>query len=140
MASLPERRVGPRRQLLLVADDEEDLRNMWLLWLDLWGFASIAAHDGRDAVAKTSTLFPAVILMDLSMPRMDGLDAVRALRAQEETARIPVIGVTAHSLATERAHLFRERCDALLEKPVDPDDLLAEIRRMLRRGPGSPTV
>jgi CheY-like chemotaxis protein len=140
MASQPERRQGARPQLLLVADDEDDLRNMWLLWLSLWGFATVAARDGRDAVTKTNSLFPAVILMDLSMPRMDGLDAVCELRARKETAGIPVIGVTAHSLVTERAHLFRDHCDALLEKPVDPDDLLAEIRRILRRAVQSQAV
>jgi CheY-like chemotaxis protein len=128
-----ERRKQPRPQLLLVADDHDDLRDMWRSWLGLWGFATIEARHGAEAVEKAGSARPALVLMDFSMPVLDGLAALRLLRNSEATASIPVIGITAHRSVTARARDFARECDALLWKPADLDELLDEIRRVLRR-------
>jgi CheY-like chemotaxis protein len=124
------RRRSPRPQTILVADDNEDVRQLWRACLALCGYAVTEAVDGADAVAKAIVTKPAVILMDFSMPGMNGAEAVRKLRLHAPTRSTPVIGITAHSEATTRE--FRHACDAVLEKPVNPDDLLAALRRALR--------
>jgi CheY-like chemotaxis protein len=129
-ADTVNRRRTPRPQTILVADDNEDVRQLWRACLALSGYAVTEAVDGADAVAKAIISPPAVILMDFSMPGMNGAEAVRRLRLNAPTRTTPVIGITAHSEATTRD--FRRACDAVLEKPVNPDDLLAALRRALR--------
>lgn len=125
------RRRTPRPQAILVADDNADVRQLWRACLTLSGYAVTEAVDGADAVAKAIHGAPAVILMDFSMPGMDGAEAVRRLRLHARTCATPVIGLTAHSESTT-TRAFRRACDAVLEKPVNPDDLLAALRRALR--------
>jgi CheY-like chemotaxis protein len=125
------RRRSTRPQTVLVADDNADVRQLWRACLTLSGFAVTEAVDGADAVAKALQGAPAVILMDFSMPGMDGAEAVQALKLHACTRAIPVIGLTAHTAATTAA--FRRICDTVLEKPVNPDKLLEELRRALRR-------
>ena len=124
------RRRTPRPQAILIADDNEDVRQLWRACLTLSGYAVTEAVDGADAVAKALACAPAVILMDFSMPGMDGTEAVARLRLHARTRATPVIGLTAHPNLTTRD--FRRVCDAVLEKPVNPDDLLAALRRALR--------
>lgn len=126
------RRRTPRPQAILVADDNEDVRQLWRACLTLSGYAVTEAVNGADAVAKAIDSAPAAILMDFSMPGMNGAEAVTRLRLHAHTRTTPVIGITAHSEATTRD--FRRACDAVLEKPVNPDDLLAALQRALRRG------
>jgi CheY-like chemotaxis protein len=128
-----DRRVSARPQILLIVDDQDDLRRMWRFWLGLWNFRVVEARDGLEALVSTQTQHPIAIVMDLWMPRLDGLAAVRRIKASRETADIPIIGVTAQGLHTQISHDFAEYCDVLLEKPVDPDELLLHIRRALRR-------
>jgi CheY-like chemotaxis protein len=128
-----DRRVSSRPQVLLIVDDQDDLRRMWRFWLGLWNFRVVEARDGLEALAYTQAQRPIAIVMDLWMPRLDGLAAVRRIKASRETADIPVIGVTAQGLHTQISHDFAEFCDVLLEKPVDPEELLLHIRNALRR-------
>ena len=133
------RRRSPRPQAVLVADDNADIRQLWRACLTLSGFAVTEAVDGADAVAKALEGAPAVILMDFSMPGMNGTEAVRKLRLHARTRATPVIGLTAHSEPTTTD--FRRVCDAVLEKPVNPDDLLFALRRALRWAvPPTPAV
>ena len=103
---------------------------MWRACLTLSGYVVTEAVDGADAVVKAIQGAHAVILMDFSMPGMNGAEAVQKLRLHARTRATPVIGLTAHSEASTRD--FRRACDAVLEKPVNPDDLLAALRRALR--------
>jgi len=127
-----ERRLEPRPQCVLVVDDYADLRAMWRLWLSIWGFEVCEAADGRAATEAAFAQHPRVVLMDLSMPVMDGLTAVRRLRADPRTATTTVIGVTAHGSSHPAVGPFRAECDLLLEKPVEPHILLEHLRRVLK--------
>ena len=127
-----ERRLEPRPQCVLVVDDYADLRAMWRLWLSMWGFDVREAADGRAATEAAFAQPPRVVLMDLSMPVMDGLTAVQRLRADPRTATTTVIGVTAHSATHPAVEPFRAVCDLLLEKPVEPEILLEHLRRVMR--------
>jgi CheY-like chemotaxis protein len=128
----PERRLEPRPQCVLVVDDYADVRTMWRLWLSMWGFDVREAANGRAATESAFAEPPRVVLMDLSMPVMDGLTAVRRLRADPRTAATPVIGVTAHGTTHPAVSQFRAACDLLLEKPIEPQILLEELRRVLK--------
>lgn len=115
---------------VLVVDDFADARDLLSGHLASHGFETTEAVDGADALARATEHPPDVILMDIGMPKMDGLEATRRLKADPRTAHVPVIAVTG------QAHDDVEvvpPCDAVLAKPVDPVRVEAEIRRVLAR-------
>ena len=128
-----DHREVSRPQRVLVADDNDDARDLWSTYLTMSGFEVTGATNGADAVAKAVDGLPAVILMDYSMPVMDGADAVRAIRSHPRTATTPVIGFTGYGLGAVAGD-FGRLCDIILEKPIAPEDLLEAVRRVLRRG------
>ena len=127
-----DRRLEPRPQSVLVVDDYADLRTMWRLWLSMWGFDVREAANGWMATEAVFDKKPRVVLMDLSMPVMDGLSAVQRLRSDPRTSDLTVIGVTAHGHTHPAFGEFEAACDLLLEKPVEPETLLEQLRRVLR--------
>ncbi len=127
-----ERRHESRPQRVLVVDDYADLRTMWRLWLNMWGFEVSEAADGRIATEVALNEQPRLVLMDLSMPVMDGLSAVRKLREDPRTSGLTVIGVTAQGRTHPSVVDFRHVCDMVLEKPIDPETLLEQMRRAMR--------
>ncbi len=129
-----DRRLEPRPQRVLVVDDYADLRTMWRLWLNMWGFEVTEAADGRVATEVALSEQPRLVLMDLSMPVMDGLSAVRKLREDPRTSGLTVIGVTAQGRTHPSVADFRNACDVVLEKPLDPETLLVQMRRAMRPG------
>jgi two-component system, sensor histidine kinase len=126
-----DRRLEPRPQRVLVVDDYADLRTMWRIWLSMWGFDVREAADGLVATEVALSEPPRLVLMDLSMPVMDGLSAVRQLRADPRTANLTVIGVTAHGRTHPAVGQFQAACDLLLEKPIEPDVLLEHMRKAM---------
>jgi CheY-like chemotaxis protein len=130
-----ERRLEHRPQKVLVVDDYADLRSMWGIWLSMWGFEVREAADGKVATEVAVSQRPRVVLMDLSMPVMDGLTAVQKLRADPRTAGTTVIGVTAHGRTNPAVIEFGAVCDLLLEKPIEPETLLEHLRQVLKSAP-----
>jgi CheY-like chemotaxis protein len=96
-----------------------------------YGYRTETAATGIEAVDKARRLLPKVILMDLSLPGMDGWEATRRLKADEKTKRIPVVAVTGHALAGHPESAREAGCDFFLTKPVLPEALLAEVKRIL---------
>ena len=121
-------------QLILVVEDDATMQKMALKILRSRGFSCELARSGREAVAMAAALKPALILMDLSLPVMDGWEATRRLKADERTRRIPVVALTGHALAGHSKGAREAGCDSFLAKPCLPDQLVAEIRRMLEGG------
>jgi CheY-like chemotaxis protein len=80
-----ERRACPRRQRVLAADDTDDIRSLWKLWLSFWGFDVVEARNGDEAIRKTAEAKPALILMDLWMPVLDGVAATQRLKRDPAT-------------------------------------------------------
>ena len=106
---------------------------MYAEYLQLHGFRVVEAVNGEEAVARTKELLPALIVMDLSLPVMDGLEATRRLKADPATAKVKVIALTGHG---ESAHLKKaldSGCDDFVAKPCLPSDLLAKVREHLPR-------
>jgi two-component system cell cycle response regulator DivK len=122
-------------RILLVEDNE---RNMKLLRdvLQATGYATLEATTGAEAVALAGEHVPALILMDARLPDMDGLEALRQLRATPRTALIPTLAVTAQAMKGDRERFLDAGFDGYLSKPIDMDELLAAVERYCGRGSG----
>jgi len=127
------RTPGP---LILVVDDFEDNREMYTQFLRFSGYRVAEAVDGVEALDKAATLKPDLIVMDLSLPRMDGWEATRRLKKDPATSHIPVVALTGHALAGHAEGARAAGCDSFVTKPCIPADLEAEIRRVLGGKPG----
>ena len=117
--------------LILVVDDYEDAREMYAEYLRFCGFRVAEARNGNEALDQAFTLMPDLILMDLSLPGMDGWEATRQLKADTRTKAIPVVALTGHALAGASEGAKKAGCDSFVTKPCLPDDLVVEVRRML---------
>ncbi len=122
--------------LILVVDDFEDNREMYTQFLRFSGYRVAEAVDGVEALDKAATLKPDLIVMDLSLPRMDGWEATRRLKKDPATSHIPVVALTGHALAGHAEGARSAGCDSFVTKPCIPADLEAEIRRVLGGKPG----
>lgn len=119
------------RPLILVVEDQPELRRLYAEQLERSGFDVIEAANGEDAISHTSSRGPDVVLMDLSLPVLDGWEATRRLKADTRTAHIPVVALTAHDGAGELQRATHAGCDWFVPKPCPPDALVAEVRRIL---------
>jgi len=127
--------------LVLIVDDYAEGREVCAEYLAFRGFRVATAEDGMDALDKTRALHPDVILMDLSLPRLDGWEASRRLKADASTRHIPIIALTAHALSSAREKAVEAGCDAVVTKPCPPRDLEAAVRRHLgMNGEARPTT
>ena len=118
--------------LVLIADDDRDIVRFVALNLRLEGFEVVVANDGQDALDKALDVGPSLILLDTMMPRMDGYEVCSRLRDQRPEAQIPVIMLTAKSLAADRAKAFTAGADDWVTKPFDPADLVSKVKDHLR--------
>jgi two-component system cell cycle response regulator DivK len=123
--------------LVLVVDDFQDNREMYAEFLSFSGYRVAQAASGQEALDQAFSLLPHVIVMDLSLPGIDGWEATRRLRRDDRTRRIPIIALTGHALAGHVKVAREAGCDAFVTKPCLPDVLLAEIRRLLDGNTGS---
>jgi len=112
-----------RDQTILVVEDSDDTRYFMRLALEDFGYLVIEAENGAQAVALAEKQRPDIILMDLSLPIMDGLAATERIRASESLAGVPIIAVTAHQESDFRADAKAAGFDAYITKPVDIDFL-----------------
>ena len=123
-----------RKPIVLVVDDFADNREMYSEYLAFSGYDVIEARNGVEAIEAARQRLPDIIIMDLSLPVMDGWEATRRLKADERTRAIPVVALTGHALAGHSKGAQEAGCDSFLYKPCLPDQLVAEIRRMLQAG------
>ncbi|HMH50385.1 MAG TPA: response regulator [Candidatus Acidoferrum sp.] len=117
--------------LILVVDDYADNREMYSAYLKFQGLDVVEAANGAEALERAFERPPDLVVMDLSLPGIDGWQATRALKADARTKNIPVIAVTGHALAGAPEQAAEAGCDGFLTKPCLPEDLLREIQRML---------
>jgi two-component system cell cycle response regulator DivK len=120
---------------LLYVEDNEMNRDMLSRRLQRRGFEVLIAVDGAEGVATAGAERPDLILMDMSLPVLDGWEATRRLKAAPETAGIPVIGLTAHAMATDRDKCLEAGCDDYDTKPVELTRLMEKIERLLGAKP-----
>ncbi|CDM66616.1 response regulator [Pyrinomonas methylaliphatogenes] len=116
---------------ILVVEDFEDSRFMMRRLLEMCGYKVIEAINGREAIEKAQRESPDLILMDLSLPVIDGLEATRQMRQQPDLQRIPIIAVSAHDVRDFQAEALAAGCDYYIAKPVDFDQLESLLQRLL---------
>jgi two-component system, cell cycle response regulator DivK len=121
--------------LVLVVDDYDDAREMYAESLMVCGFRVAEAADGLRAIELAQELSPDVILMDLSLPGLDGWEATRRLKADARTLHIPVVALTGHAMSNALDRARQAGCDGFVVKPALPDVVVAEVRQALLKKP-----
>jgi len=116
---------------ILLVEDNEMNRDMLIRRLNRKGFETVAAEDGRLAVAKAGSESPDLILMDKSLPELDGWDATRIIKNEAATSDIPIIGLTAHAMVGDREAALDAGCDEYETKPIQFTQLLDKINALL---------
>lgn len=126
--------------MVLIVDDFADARELMSDYLRYWGYQVAEAADGAEAMMRAEGLQPDVILMDMSMPVVDGWEATRFLKANAKTQHIPIIALTSHALIGSSDPAFQAGCDAFLARPCPPQRVLAEVQRLTRKAKPRPTA
>lgn len=120
-----------RSQLILLVDDVEDALDIYSTYLSIHGYRVVTATNGREALVAAAAERPALILLDLRMPVMDGTSTLRELRQSPSLQGVPVVALTAHALREERDAAARAGFDYFVTKPCLPDELLALVVRII---------
>lgn len=123
-----------RRPLVLVVDDTRDNREMYIEYLEYVGFKVLGAQDGESALEKARKLHPSIILMDLSLPGLDGLEATRILKSDPRTRDILVVALTGHAGPATRDEAMKAGCDSFLAKPCLPREIAQHVVALLDGG------
>jgi CheY-like chemotaxis protein len=122
-------------QAILIVDDEPDNRNLFRRLFEFYGFPVFEAADGYAALQITEYLRPALILLDLSMPKLNGWETARRLRRDSRLANVPIIAVSANALPQMAIEAQLAGCDDFITKPVEVDDLVTRVFSRLDRIP-----
>ena len=123
---------GNAQLTVLVVEDFADNRFMMRRLLEMSGYQVVEAVDGKEAVEVAESSRPDLILMDLSLPRLDGLDATRRIRELDGLARIPIVAVSAHDTNDFHADALAAGCNEYVTKPIDFDQLVQLLSRLIK--------
>ncbi len=115
---------------ILIVEDDEDTQSVYRLILEANGFEVLTATSGTDGLRLAREEHPAAVLMDVSIPGMDGWTVTRILKEEKATAQLPVIVITAHAFPEDRERAEQVGCDGFLTKPCEPRLVLAEVWRV----------
>jgi len=119
--------------LVLAADDDEDILDLVAFRLERSGYTVIVARDGEEALELAAKELPDLAVLDVMMPKVDGFEVTRRLRADEATSRMPIILLTARSQDADVQQGFEAGADDYLRKPFSPDELRARVQAILGR-------
>jgi CheY-like chemotaxis protein len=136
MMNAPEPGLQPSEAtapLILIVDDSLDARMLYSEFLEFCGFRVITAENGEKGVAAARAEWPAVILMDLAMPVVDGWEAIHRLRADPMTSEIPIVALSAYAFGDEPERAREAGADLCLSKPCLPSQVARVVRAMLFR-------
>lgn len=118
------------KRILLIEDNEQN-RYLVTFLLQARGWEVVHAADGPAGLALAGDIAPALILLDIQLPGMDGYAVARALRTNPKLAAIPVVAVTSYAMSGDRERCIEAGCTGYLEKPIDPQTFVAEVEAML---------
>jgi two-component system, cell cycle response regulator DivK len=118
---------------ILLVEDNDMNRDMIAQYLGHYGYEVLIAREGSAAVELARATTPDLILMDISLPVLDGWEATRQIKAAPETERIPVIALTAHAMASDRQKSIEAGCDDYEPKPIDFTRLMGKMQALLKR-------
>ncbi len=125
--------MNVRDRTVLIVEDNEDNRIVYSTILRHHGFRVTEALDGEEGIAKARRDLPDIILMDISIPLIDGWEVTQTLKRDASTSHIPIIALTAHAMPGDRERAMEVGCDGYLAKPCEPRAVLAEVNRLLSR-------
>ena len=133
LATCKDPRLNMKRanKLFLVVEDFEDSRFMMRRLLEMAGYAVLEASDGEQAVKMAVESRPVLILMDLSLPKLDGLSATRQIRQKKGLKKVPIVAVSAHDSPESRIEALDAGCNEYVTKPIDFDHLHELLRRFV---------
>jgi two-component system, cell cycle response regulator DivK len=117
-------------KILIIEDNEQNLYLITFI-LDKNGFAVVAARDGQEGIDKACSETPALILLDIQLPQMDGYEVARRLRQIDAVKDIPIIAVTSYAMVGDREKSLDAGCTGYMEKPINPVTFMDEIRKYL---------
>ena len=123
------------RTVLLIEDNEQN-RYLLTFLLEQSGYKVVSATDGIRGIEVTRVLTPALILLDIQLPTMDGYAVARALRLNATLRDTPIIAVTSYAMPGDRERALEAGCNGYIEKPIDPDTFVATVERVLPRAQG----
>jgi len=118
-------------KLVLIVEDEPKNLTLFRDLLQRFGYATIEATNGREGVELARTSNPNLILMDIQLPVMDGLEATKILKLDAKTKNIPILALTSYAMKGDREKIMQAGCDGYLAKPVDVREFLATVARYL---------
>jgi CheY-like chemotaxis protein len=130
--------MSNNQKTVLLVEDNEDILVVYRTILEHVGYTVIEARDGEEGVNRARQTRPDIILMDISIPKMDGWEATERLKSDGETSTIPIIALTAHALEEDRIKAMRAGCDGYLAKPVEPRRVVQEVEKFI--GPPAPAT
>ena len=119
-------------ELILVADDDDDILALVSFRMERLGYRVLQARDGAEALELATTESPDLAILDIMMPRLDGLEVTRRIRA-DETTRLPILLLTASAQDTDVSRGFDAGADDYLRKPFSPDELRSRVQALLNR-------
>ncbi len=119
-----------KTKILIIEDNERNLYMQRFL-LEKHGFEVVGARDGREGLEAASRERPALIVLDIQLPVMDGHEVARRLKEQPETRDIPIVVVTSYAMPKDREMAFASGCDGYIEKPIDPESFASQVERYL---------
>ena len=123
--------MATKRKILLVEDNPATV-DVILKELEFLGYESIVAEDGKEGVDKAASHMPDLIIMDISLPKMDGLEATSMIRKNPKTQSIPILAATARALPGDKEKCLQAGCDDYIAKPFTHRELGAAIKKLLR--------
>jgi len=130
--------MKPMPTRILVVEDDQDIAQLVARYLEKGGFVPEVVSSGRDALTAVAAQAPDLIVLDLMLPQLDGLEVCRAVRAREASAAIPIIMLTARAEESDRIVGLELGADDYLAKPFSPNELVARVRALLRRAGRGP--
>lgn len=121
-----------KRSVLVIEDNEQ---NLYLLhyMLEHHGFEVVLARTGREGLEKAARVRPDLILLDIQLPEMDGYTVARALRENPALKDVPIVAVTSYAMVGDRERVLAAGCDGYIEKPINPETFLSQIKSFLSR-------
>lgn len=116
---------------ILVIEDNEQSAYLMRYLLESEGFSVVVAREGRHGGELAARLVPALIVLDIQLPEMDGYAVAAALRQNAALSHVPILAVTSHAMPGDRERVLASGCDGYIEKPIDPEPFVEQVRRQL---------
>ena len=119
--------------ILVIEDNEQNLYLVTFI-LEAHGYEVVQARDGREGITSAAHTHPALILLDIQLPKMDGYAVAEELRNTPELSEVPIVAVTSYAMAGDRERILAAGCTGYIEKPINPDTFMAQVEQHLSEG------